>query len=346
MDELVEERAELGEPPAERPPRRRDWRWWVGGTGRVLIVVGLLLLGFVAYQLWGTGIEHARAQSDLERKFDEQLATTVAPTTVAPTTVAPTTVAAATTLVPATTVPATTTPPAAPPRPAFSDGDPVARLEIPKMSLDEIVVSGVGTDDLKKGPGHYSQTPLPGEHGNAAIAGHRTTYLHPFFRINELGKGDKILVTTLSGLFTYSVTEQLVVNPTDLFVLDPPSDPKVAELTLTACHPRYSASHRIVIHAVLVPNESAKPRKPPPVPAGSVQGKRAHQSLEDGLSGDTRTVTPTIFFGIFWALIGLAWWWAFRRWRHPVTWFTGVLPFLVALFVFYFFLERALPPGI
>src|SRR5689334_14637397 len=127
MDELVEERADVVEPPAERPARRRDWRWWVGGTGRVLIVVGLLLLGFVAYQLWGTGIEHARAQSDLERKFDEQLATTVAPTTVAPTTVAPTTVAAATTLVPATTVPATTTPPAAPPRPAFSDGDPVAR---------------------------------------------------------------------------------------------------------------------------------------------------------------------------------------------------------------------------
>src|SRR6478672_1165632 len=96
MDELVDERADVVEPPAERPARRRDWRWWVGGTGRVLIVVGLLLLGFVAYQLWGTGIEHARAQSDLERKFDEQLATTVAPTTVAPTTVAPTTVAAST----------------------------------------------------------------------------------------------------------------------------------------------------------------------------------------------------------------------------------------------------------
>src|SRR3954447_979502 len=90
MDELVEERAEVGEPPAERPSRRRDWRWWVGGTGRVLIVVGLLLLGFVAYQLWGTGIEHARAQIDLEHEFNQQLATTAAPTTtVAPTTVAP-----------------------------------------------------------------------------------------------------------------------------------------------------------------------------------------------------------------------------------------------------------------
>src|SRR6478672_12472157 len=96
MDELVDERADVVEPPVERPHRRRDWRWWVGGTGRVLIVVGLLLLGFVAYQLWGTGIEHARAQSDLEHEFNEQLATTVAPTTVPPTTLAPTTVAAST----------------------------------------------------------------------------------------------------------------------------------------------------------------------------------------------------------------------------------------------------------
>src|SRR3954447_5355399 len=195
MDELVDERADVVEPPAERPSRRRDWRWWVGGTGRVLIVVGLLLLGFVAYQLWGTGIEHARAQSDLEHEFNQQLATTAAPTTtVAPTTVAP---SPATTLVPATTVPASTAPPAtAPPRPTFNDGDPVTRLEIPKMSLDEIVVSGVGTDDLKKGPGHYSQTPLPGEHGNAAIAGHRTTYGAPFLDIDNLQPGDEVVTTT------------------------------------------------------------------------------------------------------------------------------------------------------
>jgi len=254
MDELVEERVEVGEPPAERPPRRRYWRWWVGGTGRVLIVVGLLLLGFVAYQLWGTSIEHARAQSDLERKFDEQLATTVAPTTVAPTTVAPTTVAAATTLVPATTVPATTTPPAAPPRPAFSDGDPVARLEIPKMSLDEIVVSGVGTDDLKKGAGHYSQTPLPGEHGNAAIAGHRTTYGAPFFDIDNLKPGDDVIATTYAGRFVYKVTGTVVVPPSEISVLDDTPDNRI---TLTSCDPKYSATNRIIVTAAYDAADSA-----------------------------------------------------------------------------------------
>jgi sortase A len=312
--------------------------------GRFLFTGGLLLLLFVAYQLWGTGIFTARAQEQLKKDFNKELQAQqheddplVQSTTTLGSTVPhkPSTT---------TTVGRRTHLPPAPPIPG--DGEVEGIIQIPKIGLDIHFVEGVSLEDLKKGPGHYPLTPLPGQFGNAAIAGHRTTYLHPFFRINELGKGDKILVTTLSGLFTYSVTEQLVVNPTDLFVLDPPSDPKVAELTLTACHPRYSASHRIVIHAVLVPNESAKPRTPPPIPAGSVKGKRAHQSLEDGLSGDTRTVTPTIFFGIFWALVALAWWWAFRRWRHPVTWFTGVLPFLVALFVFYYFLERALPPGI
>jgi sortase (surface protein transpeptidase) len=93
-----------------------------------------------------------------------------------------------------------------PARPIPGDGEVEGIIQIPKIGLDIHFVEGVSLEDLKKGPGHYPLTPLPGQFGNAAIAGHRTTYLHPFFRINELGKGDKILVTTLSGLFTYSVT--------------------------------------------------------------------------------------------------------------------------------------------
>jgi sortase A len=313
----------------------------IAGIGRALVTLGLLILLFVAYQLWGTGILTARAQEQLKKDFAK--AQQSQPQTDNPVVQATTTTGST---VPQRTTTTSTTLHLPPPPPIPAEGEVEGIIEIPKISLKMAFVEGVSLEDLKKGPGHYPLTPLPGQYGNAAIAGHRTTYLHPFYRINELGKGDKIRVETLSGLFTYSVTEQLIVNPTDLYVLDPPKDPKVAELTLTACHPRFSASHRIVIHAVLVPNESAQPRKPPPVPAGTVEEKQAHQSLEDGLSGDTRTVTPTIFFGIIWALIALAWWWAFRRWRHPVTWFTGVLPFLAALFVFYYFLERALPPGI
>jgi hypothetical protein len=70
------------------------------------------------------------------------------------------------------------------------------------------------------------------------------------------------------------------------------------------------------------------------------------QSLAGDLEGHTRPVTPTVLWGVVWALVALAWWWLFRRWRHPASWLVGVLPFLLALFVFYYYLERALPPGI
>ena len=114
-------------------------------------------------------------------------------------------------------------------------GDPVARLEIDKIGVDKIVVAGTDTADLRKGPGHYPNTPLPGQLGNATIAGHRTTFGAPFYRINELVVGDEIKVTTLEGVFIYRVTEQRVVSPTDVSVIANTTD---AELTLTSCHPR------------------------------------------------------------------------------------------------------------
>ena len=203
----------------------------VGGLGRVLIIMGVLVLGFVAYQLWGTGIQEARSQNKLEAQFNDIIATTPAPTTV-PTTV--TTVAAST---PVATVPSTTTLPlsAAPPE-KVKEGDPLARIEIPKIGVDKIVVAGVALSDLRKGPGHYPNTALPGQIGNAAIAGHRTTYGAPFFRVDELAVGDEIIVTTVQGTFRYLVTETKIVKPTDFSVLDPTPD---ATLTLTSCNPRY-----------------------------------------------------------------------------------------------------------
>ena len=84
---------------------------------------------------------------------------------------------------------------------------------IPKIGVDKIVVEGVGRNDLRKGPGHYPDTPMPGQPGNAAIAGHRTTYGAPFNRIDELEPGDEILVTTLQGPFTYEVTGTEIVTP-------------------------------------------------------------------------------------------------------------------------------------
>ena len=81
----------------------------------------------------------------------------------------------------------------------------MATIRIPKIGVDKAVIQGVGVPDLKKGPGHYPSTPLPGQPGNAAIAGHRTTYGAPFYRLDELAPGDKILVATKQGHFEYKV---------------------------------------------------------------------------------------------------------------------------------------------
>ncbi len=172
----------------DRPRQPRDWRYWVGGLGRVLIATGLLMFAFVAYQLWGTGIETARAQNALEDDFNALLASTVPVSTVPPTTVpvdpAPdVTVAPPTSDAPATTAPV---PAEAQNLPAFQEGDVIARLEIPSIGVDNYVVAGVEKSDLKKGPGHYPETPLPGQLGNAAIAGHRTTYGQPFYDIDQV----------------------------------------------------------------------------------------------------------------------------------------------------------------
>ncbi len=254
----------------DRPRQPHDWRWWVGGVGKTLIATGLLLFGFVAYQLWGTGIETARAQNSLEREFEELLAGTP------PSTAAPVDSARADSVpvesvpgdsapedsvpedsVPSESVPLETTPVTAAPAPVASlppivEGDPLARLEMPSIGVDKIVVAGVATSDLKKGPGHYPETPLPGQLGNSAIAGHRTTFGQPFFDVDKLANGDEIVVTTLAGRFVYRVTGQQIVSPSDYQVVAT-TDPTRATLTLTSCHPKYTARERIIVSAELDP---------------------------------------------------------------------------------------------
>jgi sortase A len=257
----------------DRRPPPIDWRWWVGNFGRVLITVGLLMFGFVAYQLWGTAIEAARAQNSLENDFDEMLAdaepitpeTTIAPAVEEPAETADDSDSAAgnsneqqsqqAAEPPESTVP-TAVPATGQNIPDITEGEALARLEIPRINTDHIVVAGVSTGDLKKGPGHYPDTPIPGQLGNAAIAGHRTTYGQPFYSINELEVGDEIIVTTLSGRYTYRVTGQEIVGPSDYQVVAT-TDPTVANLTLTSCHPRWTAQQRIVVYSELDTEESA-----------------------------------------------------------------------------------------
>ena len=246
----------------------RDLRWGVGLGGRILIVIGLLMFGFVAYQLWGTGIETARAQNSLENEFEDLasqidgpvVASTTSSTVPTTTSTIPTTrppgTRPPTTRRPTTTVAPTVAPTTAAPVPPIEIGDALGFIEIPRIDLKFYLVAGVGTEELKKGVGHYTETPMPGQLGNSAFAGHRTTYGHPFFNIDQVQPGDEIIVTTLDGRFVYRMTGQQIVSPNDYQVVTT-TDPTVATLTLTSCHPRYSANERIVVTASLDTSVSA-----------------------------------------------------------------------------------------
>jgi sortase A len=138
------------------------------------------------------------------------------------------------------------------------DGKPVAQIFAPDIDLDWTVVAGVTSDALTKGPGHYTSTPMPGQPGNASIAGHRTTWGAPFNRIDELDPGDEITVRTVQGTFVYRVVEQdnglgyFIVTPDRVDVLDQDFTEHPNRLTLTACHPKFSAAQRIIVVAELV----------------------------------------------------------------------------------------------
>jgi sortase A len=133
-------------------------------------------------------------------------------------------------------------------------GDAIARIQIPSIGVDEYVVEGTDLESLRKGPGHYPETPLPGEPGTTAIAGHRTTYGAPFRHIDELDRGDRIIIDMPDGRFIYRVEESKIVDDQDLSVLQPVG---YRRLMLSACHPLYSAAQRIIVYARQVRREEA-----------------------------------------------------------------------------------------
>ena len=247
--------------------------------GKVLIVAGLLIFGFVAYQLWGTGIQTARAQRRLDSELSQMMVTTVvappsshvatsAATVPSSTTPArPSTTASVTATTAAATTSSTTTSTSttssttvAPTTIPTLDwaafdirhGDVLGTMSIPAIGIGDLkFVAGVDLDDLALGPGAYPETPLPGMYGNAAIAGHRTTHGQPFIDLDQLEVGDQIVITMFhGGVYTYVVTGSEVVEPADRHVLDT-VDPTRATLTLTTCTPKYSASQRLIVYATL-----------------------------------------------------------------------------------------------
>ena len=127
-------------------------------------------------------------------------------------------------------------------------GDPITKISIPAADLKPtVVVEGTGASALRAGAGHYPNTPLPGEEGNVAIAGHRTTYGKPFANLDRLNPGDEVVLETPLGRNVYRVTKApFVVSNTDFTVI---SQTPGHTLTLTTCHPKGSASQRLVVKA-------------------------------------------------------------------------------------------------
>jgi sortase A len=136
---------------------------------------------------------------------------------------------------------------------SLREGQPFGRIIIPRLHLNMVVVEGTSERDLEKGPGHYNaasgvKTSLPAMGGVVAVAGHRTTYLHPFRHVDELRPGDAILLRMPYGTFRYTVYHHRIVDPTDWSIL---RRRRFEKLVLSACHPLYSASHRWVVFARL-----------------------------------------------------------------------------------------------
>lgn len=328
-------------------------QWWrvVGAIGRFMMRAGVLVLLFVAYQLWGTGFATQRAQNDLAKQFASQQASTT--TTSSPSTTATT---AGTT---PTTAADGTAPADLPPPPT---GGLVGRIQIDRIGADFYIVQGVDLESLKKGPGHYPQTPMPGQPGNAALAGHRTTYLAPFNRIDELQPGDPIVITTAQGTFTYLVDPHVnrpgaapeghfIVSPDQVEILDPPPA-GVNRLTLTSCNPKYSARQRIVVTATL--QTPPAPATPTATATSSSPSTVTTDASVDSLAGGDPSAWPA---AVAWSLAAVALWFAawlvarlvIRRWPRWGRWsrvpvYLVALPFFtIALFLAYENIARLLP---
>jgi sortase A len=194
----------------------------VRAIGVLLVLAAFGIGGYVAWTLWGTGLATQRWQGELRPGLEHRIRV------------------------------AQRNPSPPPPTVTKVPGDAIAIIEIPRIHLNMVVVEGTDTESLKKGPGHYVGTAFPWQdHGRVAIAGHRTTYLHPFYSLDAMRKGDPIFLLTEYGTFRYEVTGKYITPPDGIlpdgsYVLDQTRAPTLA---LTTCNPRYSAAQRLIVLA-------------------------------------------------------------------------------------------------
>jgi sortase A len=213
----------------------------VRATGWTLVVAGSIVLLYVVYLLWFTNLGTDRAQRDLAEAWERS--------------------------VPAQPAEPADQEPEAEPEPvevgeAYAaiwferDGEPIVADDV------LYVVDGVTLDLLRLGPGHYPDSDVPGGPGNFAVAGHRTTYGAPFWALDELAEGDTIHVVDRRGdEWVYAYREQRIVAPTEVWVVgDDPLETGQPTITLTTCHPRFSAAQRLIAWGEL----QGDPREPAP----------------------------------------------------------------------------------
>ena len=229
-------------------------QWAVRTLGEVFITLALFLFLFIAWQLWWTDVTANRAQAVTIHVLERGFGPAGTPKRVA-----------------------------ADPKAILTKvpfGQAFAIMRIPRFGADYArpVLQGTDTDTLTKGIAHYPGTAFPGQVGNFAVAGHRTTYGKPFSNIDLLQSGDIIVVETKTNYVVYAVDRHVIVAPDQVEVIAPVPQhpgvrPKQAWLTMTACHPRFSANQRYVVFAKLVrsiPRASGLPASYMAVPAGAV----------------------------------------------------------------------------
>lgn len=301
----IAEDAEVTDPATSRPPAGHPplgpLRRAVREIGLGLITLGVIVLLFAGYQLWGTSLTEEHNQSSLAKQFNAQVARYLA---------------------------TTSTPGAAPTNalPSPPPGGAIDHLVIPKIGVDKFVVDGTSEAALRKGPGHYPGTAYPGQNGNAAIAGHRTTYGAPFFRLNEVSTGDLIKLTDLQDrTWVYKVSQPpQVVSPNDTSVLDPTP---FAQLTLTTCNPRFSATSRLIVFARLVGTAM-------PAPAPKQVAQPVLAGADNLGQGESGAWTPALLYGglvvVLW--IGVRIWInRTRKWHRLAAYVIGIGVCLVPL---------------
>lgn len=223
----------------------------VGVVGELAITAGAVVMLFVVWELGYQGVVQSNAQSGvvsgLEQRFRATHPATTGPVTTGPATTGP---------APASPTEASTTVPTDPQPPA---GAPFAILRVPRLggpAWSRPVLQGTASDVLAQGIGHYVDTALPGQVGNAALAGHRAGHGNPLIDIDAIRPGDVIVVETATAYYVYRVTGQEIVPPTRVQVLDPVpnqpgADPTAAQLTLTSCDPRYGSTNRYIVYSRL-----------------------------------------------------------------------------------------------